>query len=86
MGQKSLADILPSALVRRNKVLLLELARKYIWWLTPEEALAYPVRVVAQVMNLGEFEDARRMTEALGERALRAVVRRAEAGQFNGRS
>ncbi|MDR2845181.1 MAG: hypothetical protein LBV28_03705 [Puniceicoccales bacterium] len=29
----------------------------YIWWKTPEEALAFPVLLVAQVMNIGTFED-----------------------------
>ena len=30
--------------------LLENLARKYIWWKTPEEAVARPERIVAQVM------------------------------------
>lgn len=76
----------PSLALAGHAALLGELARKYIWWLTPNEALAYPARIVAQVMNLGEFNDARRMTEVLGEDTLRAVVAQAEAGQFNERS
>jgi hypothetical protein len=34
------------------------LAKKYIWWETPDEALESPRRVIAQVMNIGTFEDA----------------------------
>lgn len=26
---------------------------KYIWWKTPDEAVAFPERLVAQVMNIG---------------------------------
>ncbi len=80
------APVLPPEVVRGHAALLARLASKYIWWLTTAEAMEYPVRVVAQVMNLGEFEDVRRMVEALGEEVLRAVVNHAEAGQFNERS
>jgi hypothetical protein len=81
-----LAPPLPLPALAGQAALLVEFARKYIWWLTPVEALAYPARIVAQVMNLGEFNDARRLTKALGEDTLRAVLARAEAGQFNERS
>jgi hypothetical protein len=33
--------------------LLAELARKYIWWMTPAEASEFPARIVAQVIRLG---------------------------------
>jgi hypothetical protein len=69
-----------------HEALLGGFARKYIWWMTPTEALEYPARIVAQVMNLGEFNDALRLVEALGENTLQAVLARAEAGQFNERS
>jgi hypothetical protein len=36
------------------------LARKYVWWKTPDEAVSMPERVIAQVMDVGDFEDARR--------------------------
>lgn len=81
-----LAPDLPIPALAGHAALLGEFARKYIWWLTPAEALDYPARIVAQVMNLGEFNDARRLVEALGEDTLRAVLARAEAGQFNARS
>lgn len=40
-----------------DRELLEPCARKYICWKTPEGALAYPERVDAQVMNLGNFDD-----------------------------
>lgn len=72
--------------LRPHRALLAEFARRYIWWLSPEEALEFPVRVVAQVMNIGVFQDAARLAEAVGDDGLRAVLRQAEAGQFNARS
>lgn len=81
-----LAPHLPLPALAGHEALLGEFAQKYIWWLTPTEALEYPARIVAQVMDLGEFNDARRLIEALGENTLRAVVARAEAGQFSERS
>jgi hypothetical protein len=72
--------------LRPHRELLTEFARRYIWWLSPEEAMEYPARVVAQVMNIGVFQDAARLADAVGESGLRAVLRQAEAGQFNARS
>jgi uncharacterized protein (DUF3820 family) len=31
---------------------LVDLARRYVWWLSPEEALEYPQRVIARIMDL----------------------------------
>lgn len=64
----------------------LKLARKYVWWQTPEEACRDPDRVIVQVMTLGVFRDVRWMVEVLGEERLRAVIRRAKGGQFDPRS
>ncbi len=72
--------------LRPHRELLTEFARRYIWWLSQEEAMEYPARVVAQVMNIGVFQDAARLADAVGESGLRAVLRQAEAGQFNARS
>jgi len=70
----------------QHRELLLGLAGKYIWWLSAEEAMGFPARVIAQVMNLGVFADVGRLAEALGEDCLREVLRHAEAGQFSDRS
>jgi len=75
-----------TVVIAEHTALLTELARRYIWWLTPEEAMELPSRVVAQVMNIGDFEDVRRMQEALGDDCLREVLQHAEAGQFDERS
>lgn len=62
------------------------LAEKYVWWKSADEALQYPSRVIAQVMNLGAYEDVQLLAEIVEEEALRDVLRGAEAGQFTPRS
>ena len=61
-------------------------AGKYIWWKTPDEAVAMPERVIAQVMNIGDYADVHALATLVGDDALRAVLVNAEAGQFSGRS
>jgi len=66
--------------------LLLELARKHIWWKSPSEALEFPSRVVAQAMDRGSFDDINAIIENYGEELLRVTLQNAEAGQFSKRS
>jgi hypothetical protein len=65
---------------------LKHLAGKYIWWKTPDEAIAMPERVIAQVMNIGDYADVQALATLVGDDALRAVLAHAEAGQFSARS
>ncbi len=69
-----------------NEALLMQLASKYIWWKTPQEAIAMPERVMAQVMNIGDYSDVQLLANQVGDDALRQVIAHAEAGQFNERS
>jgi hypothetical protein len=62
------------------------LALKYIWWKTPDEALAMPQRVIAQVMNIGDYDDVQSMAALVGDAALREALAKAQAGQFSPRS
>ena len=64
----------------------MELAGRYIWWKSPPQALAYPHRVVAQVMNIGDWDDVLKLTRQFNQEALTEVLKAAEAGQFNARS
>lgn len=61
-------------------------ATKYIWWKTAGEALRMPERIIAQVMNIGDYDDVQEMVRTLGDEALCDVLRSAEAGMFNERS
>jgi hypothetical protein len=69
-----------------DRDVLAGLARKYLWWKTPAEVMATPERVIAQVMNLGDFEDVQTLANRVGDEVLRDVLTQAEAGQFNARS
>lgn len=66
--------------------LLMDLARKYIWWKTPADAVAMPERIMAQVMDIGDYLDVQALANQVGEDALREVLVHAQAGQFNERS
>ncbi|MGH8190301.1 MAG: hypothetical protein ACREP2_02520 [Rhodanobacteraceae bacterium] len=61
-------------------------ARKYVWWETPEQAVRHPLRVVAQVMDIGDYEDVQELIGRLGASVFRQAIEQAEPGQFNDRS
>lgn len=73
-------------MVKIDQDLLKPLAAKYIWWKTPEEAVVMPERVIAQVMNIGDYADVQALVSHVGDEVLRKVLTHAEAGQFNERS
>ena len=66
--------------------LLQRFARKYVWWKKPEEAIAHPDRIVAQVMNIGDYDDVQSLVHQADLPYLREVLMHAEAGQFDARS
>jgi hypothetical protein len=61
-------------------------ALKYLWWKTPEEALESPRRIIAQVMDIGDYDDVQAIANRLGDEVLRATIENAEAGHFSARS
>jgi hypothetical protein len=65
-----------------NDPRLLELAKRYTCWLVPEEAMDYPQRVIARIMDMGTFEDIHELVSIVGEDSLRQALQTAEAGQF----
>ena len=50
-------------LAAADKEILLQLARFYIWWKTPEEAIEFPQMVMAQVMKYGVYEDVKKLVK-----------------------
>lgn len=65
---------------------LRQLASRYIWWKTPDEALDMPERVIAQVMTIGDYADVQQLVHLVGDDVLREVIAHAQAGQFDQRS
>ncbi|MGH2534718.1 MAG: hypothetical protein ACRDJW_20865 [Thermomicrobiales bacterium] len=62
------------------------LAKRYVWWKTPDEAVEIPERVVSRVMSIGDYDDVQALAEEVGDEYLRRVLAQAEAGQFDARS
>jgi len=65
---------------------LLQNAARYLWWEKPGDATRRPLRIVAQVMNMGDFEDVQRLLAVLGAKVFREALAKAEPGWFNDRS
>ena len=59
---------------------------KYIWWKSPEEALRYPDRIIARVMDRGTTEDVFALIEIVGRDRMRHVLENAEPGAFDAKS
>ncbi len=66
--------------------LMTRMARRYIWWQSPEESLEDPRRVIAQVMDIGTLEDIRSLVDAVGRNTLIGVMSQARPGWFRPRS
>ena len=69
----------------QNSVLS-KFALKYIWWKTPEEATLFPDRIIAQVMNIGDFTDVEILFKQVPSEYLKKIVLNAGAGEFTERS
>jgi hypothetical protein len=69
-----------------DQTVLKRFASKYVWWKAPDEAILMPERVIAQVMNIGDYADVLILVSQISEAVLREVLAHAQAGQFNARS
>jgi hypothetical protein len=69
-----------------QRAILAPLARRYIWWQPPERSLDHPHRLLAQVMNIGDWHDVQGMCAAMEPEALRQVLAEAQPGEFSRRS
>ncbi|MFL5121834.1 MAG: hypothetical protein ACJ8C8_15410, partial [Microvirga sp.] len=62
------------------------LGRKYMWWPPTGDRPHPPARIIAQVMNLGTYDDIRRLESAVPPERLAEVMRDAQPGWFSARS
>ena len=62
------------------------LAPKYVWWELGVSSEARICRVLAQIMNLGTYDDIRAIEAVCGREELIEVMTRAEPGWFSPRS
>lgn len=63
-----------------------ELARRYIWWQSPTEALAHRDRFLCQLMQFATLEDLDSARQIFGNDAFRAALRSAPPGILDARS
>jgi hypothetical protein len=68
------------------KGLIAQLERKYVWWEPVGNEPHSEERIIAQAMNLGTFDDIRRMETTLGSARLAEVMLQAAPGWFSDRS
>ena len=69
-----------------NLDLLKQMAKIYIWWKTPDEAIKYPNRIIAQVMDIGDWYDVEKLLQAFGKERFKEILQSAEVGQFSPKS
>ncbi len=62
------------------------LARRTIWWKPPEETLRNPLRLLAQVMALGTWDDVQLAKRWWSRDEFVAVLKEAPPGVFDRRS
>src|SRR5215218_11008903 len=62
------------------------LGRKYMWWSPTGDSPHPPARIIAQVMNLGTYEDIRRLESAVPPERLAEIMGNAQPGWFSARS
>lgn len=62
------------------------IARRVVWFETPAEAIADPIRFVAYAMTYGDDADIRELRRHLADDDLRDALQNAPAGVFDPRS
>ena len=65
---------------------LLELARRYVWWESPERALERRDLLLCQLMQLGTEEDLALARRTWGDDAFKHALRHAPPGLLDARS
>ena len=69
-------------LVKDKDEFLLNMAKKHIWWKTPEVALIHEQMLLAQIMERGELINMHYLTVFYDNKQLAEVLEKAEIGQF----
>lgn len=65
---------------------LAPIAAKLCWWKTPAEALAQPLRLAAQIMTYGDWEDVQTALREMGEAVFKQALLEPPPGVFDMRS
>jgi hypothetical protein len=65
---------------------LLQIAKRLLWFCSPEEALEQPTLFIAHVMTYGTIKDILVVEDNLGKEAFEHTLDQAPAGVFDARS
>lgn len=65
---------------------IVNLAKRYVWWETPDWALQHPTVFLANLMNLGNWDDIQLARHLLGDHTLKQALLEAPPGYFSYRS
>jgi hypothetical protein len=71
---------------RSRQEVLAALAPKYLWWPVESSAEERNARILAQVMDLGTYEDIRAVEAVFNRTELVEILARAQPGWFSPRS
>lgn len=58
------------------------LAERYVWWETPDWAYHHPEILLANIMNLGNWQDIQQTRKILGDQVLKEALLNAPPGYF----
>jgi hypothetical protein len=61
-------------------------AKKYVWWETPERALARRELLLCQMMQLGTWDDVGKARRLFGDAAFKEALEHAPAGVLDAKS
>lgn len=74
------------SLILKHSKSLDKLASRYVWWHSQEWAYKHPDVFLANVMNLGNWDDIQSLRQTVGDQLLKQVLRNASPGYFYPRS
>lgn len=73
-------------LILQHTAPLDRLMQRYVWWDTIDWAYAHPAVFLANVMDLGSWDDIQIIRHEVGDSVLKTVLLHAAAGYFHERS
>ncbi len=73
-------------LTLRHKNRFRDSARRLVWWMTSDEALKQPLRLVTQIMDIGTLSDLRLLQEEFTDKELGDILCHASSGVLSERS
>ena len=74
------------SLILRHKNRFRDPARRLIWWMEPDDALEQPLRLVAQIMDIGSLSDLRLLQKEFTDSELVNILKHAPPGVLSSRS